>query len=126
MRSMLGLVWIGLAGCAAAQTTPPASPVTSAGTGKSGPVVTSRAQCLALKGTWRKVGVQQLEACDVPTHDGGKACRSSDECESLCVANADADPAGPVQGHCYASFLTAGTCLSEVSDSRLVRAQCAD
>ncbi|TDR37704.1 hypothetical protein DFR29_1241 [Tahibacter aquaticus] len=126
MRSVLGMVWVGLTGCAAAQTAPPATPVTSAGAGKSGPVVTSRAQCLALKGIWRKVGVQQLDACDVPTRDGDKPCRSSDQCESLCVANTDADPAEPVEGHCYASFMTVGTCLSEVSDGRIVRAQCAD
>lgn len=126
MRWLLGMVWIGLAGCAAAQTAPPATSVTSAVAGKSGPVVNSREQCVALKGTWRKVGVQQLEACDVPTRDAGKSCQRSAQCESLCVASADADTATVVEGHCYASFLTVGTCLSEVEDGRIVRAQCVD
>jgi hypothetical protein len=126
MRSLLGMIWLGLAGCAVAQTAPPATSATSAGAGRSGPVVTSREQCIALKGTWRKVGVQQLEACDVPTRDGGKSCQRSAQCESLCVASADADTAAAVEGHCYASFLTVGTCLSEVEDGRIVRAQCAD
>lgn len=125
MRSLLGMIWLGLAGCAAAQTAPPATSVTSAGAGKSGPIVTSREQCVAIKGTWRKVGVQQLEACDVPTRDAGKSCQRSAQCESLCVASA-ADTAAAVEGHCYASFLIVGTCLSEVEDGRIVRAQCVD
>jgi len=74
----------------------------------------------------RRVGLRQLDACDVPTKDAGKVCRDSRDCESLCVAGSGAKADEPVVGACYRSYLTVGTCLSDVRDGRIVSAQCSD
>ena len=93
---------------------------------KSGPVVTSQEQCSKLGGTWRRAGLMQLEVCDVPTKDAGKACRDSSECESLCVAPDGANASQASAGQCYKSFLTVGKCLSIVANGRISTAQCSD
>jgi hypothetical protein len=97
------------------------------GAKKKAPVAPKTAPaCAAAGGTWRTVGMLRQEICDMPTHDAGKPCTSSSECESICVAPADADLTKPVTGTCYRSFVLLGTCLSRVEQGRVDSAQCAD
>lgn len=126
-RTLLFMVLLGTVGCvqSSASVGSSGAAVTSS-PDKSGPTVTSAAQCKTLGGTWRRVGMRQLEACDIPTKDAGKACRDSRDCESVCVAPSGAKAGEPVDGMCYRSYLTVGTCLSEVRDGRIVSAQCSD
>lgn len=93
---------------------------------KKVPTASTPAQCATLGGTWRRVGMLRTEVCDVPTGDGGKACRDSSECESVCVAPSEGAAAGAVTGQCYRSYLTTGTCLALVRNGQVESAQCAD
>ena len=82
--------------------------------------------CAAAGGTWRKVGMLRQELCDMPTHDAGKSCKSSSECESVCVAPDGADLTKPVTGTCFRSLVLVGTCLARVENGRVATAQCSD
>ena len=41
--------------------------------------------CTARGGSFHPVGLAQNFACDAPTHDAGRRCSSSDECEGPCI-----------------------------------------
>jgi len=92
--------------------------------GADEPIISSQQQCEALGGTWKRVGPRQLEACDRPTSDGGKACRDSSECQSRCLAPEGADPTKPVVGTCDRSHLQPTHCVSTVSKGRITAAEC--
>ena len=47
------------------------------------------------------VGMLRQQRCHMPTHDAGKSCSNSSECESVCVAPEHVDVAKPVTGTCY-------------------------
>lgn len=44
--------------------------------------------CLASGGRWEVLGFSG-PGCNLPTSDGGKACRASQDCESACLADPD-------------------------------------
>lgn len=44
--------------------------------------------CLAKGGHWEVLGFSG-PGCNLPTSDGGKACRDSQDCESACLADPD-------------------------------------
>jgi hypothetical protein len=46
-----------------------------------------KAACEALSGRWGQIGLAPKEACNLPTTDGGKACRDWGDCESACIAD---------------------------------------
>jgi hypothetical protein len=137
MKSLLLSALVLLCGCAVAPaaTQTPEAPAT-AGTGaavshppakkRPGAAPKTAHACAAAGGTWRAVGMLRQELCDLPTHDAGKPCTGSSECESVCVAPAGADLTKPVTGACYRSFVLVGTCLARVENGRVESAQCAD
>lgn len=88
------------------------------------PIISSQKQCESLGGTWKRVGPRQLEACDRPTSDGGKACHDNSECQSRCLAPEGADPTKPVIGTCDRSHLQPTRCVSIVSNGRITQAEC--
>ena len=137
MRILLPCVIALLCGCAAgpvatqARAGEPAAKSAAVAshpsTRKKTPAAPKTAQaCAAAGGTWRKVGMLRQELCDMPTHDAGKSCSSSSECESICVAPKDADLTKPVTGSCYRSFMLLGTCLARVENGKVESAQCTD
>ena len=91
-----------------------------------GPSAASAGECTSLGGSWRRVGENGAEMCDVPTTDAGKRCRDVAECQSLCQAPAGAEPGKRVGGTCYRSFLTLGTCIARVYNGRAYAAVCRD
>jgi len=66
-------------------------------------------RCKALRGDWggRLSGLGRTPGCNLPTRDGGKACRVREQCESACLSDAPAfAPPGArsatsTQCHCY-------------------------
>lgn len=54
-------------------------------------------RCIALRGDWggHLSGRGRMPGCNVPTRDGGEACRTHEQCESACV---DAGPAVAAPG----------------------------
>lgn len=49
----------------------------------------AKSECLAAGGEWRKHPIGRDEECLLPTKDGGKVCRTSDDCQSLCMETSD-------------------------------------
>ncbi|MBN1494628.1 hypothetical protein JW911_02740 [Candidatus Peregrinibacteria bacterium] len=41
--------------------------------------------CEAANGIWGYIGLSPVEQCNLKTSDGGKECKSSDECEGTCL-----------------------------------------
>lgn len=119
LRIAIVISMLSIAGCASQDSRAASSKA------KKSPTASTQEECATVGGTWRKVGMLRTEACDIPTKDAGKACRDSAECESVCVADPDASGDG-VNGHCYRSYLTVGTCLTLVRDGKVDTAQCAD
>lgn len=48
--------------------------------------LSAEAKCKAQGGKYKQGGLSQELLCHLPTRDGGKACSSSDQCESVCLA----------------------------------------
>lgn len=55
-------------------------------------------KCAARHGLWGgyKSGLGRSPGCTLPTHDGGKSCKESSECEAACVAQSSIS-LGPAQ-----------------------------
>jgi hypothetical protein len=51
----------------------------------------SKESCEQAGGTWKKVAIDPVETCNLPTTDAGKACSSSNVCEGVCLANLSQD-----------------------------------
>jgi hypothetical protein len=105
---------------------PPAGPAPAA--------PTERAACDAAGGTWGKFGMLPAERCNLPTRDGGRACRRQADCEGACIADvtdAERDALGrggpPIEreGKCAEWRLVFG-CLPLVEDGRVETVVCID
>ena len=65
--------------------------------------------CIEQGGTWRTVGIINVEKCVLPTHDGGKICTDDNECEAECkpeltdeqIKNFGAGETVYAKGKCY-------------------------
>lgn len=64
--------------------------------------------CEQAGGTWKKVAINPVETCNLPTTDGGKACDSSKVCEGICLA--DLSPEEKKVGMKGRLIKTDGTC----------------
>lgn len=58
----------------------------------------ARAVCAAEGGRFGPVGMAQSLACTRPTHDAGRRCLSSADCEGLCIAERFEDAASSPDG----------------------------
>jgi len=58
-----------------------------------------RADCVALGG-YIDLIIFNTEGCVIPRRDGGKICRSSDDCEGACLADLDLAEGTPTTGTC--------------------------
>ncbi|QWP77101.1 hypothetical protein J5226_01455 [Lysobacter sp. K5869] len=66
-------------------------------------------RCKILRGDWGGTlsGRGRMPGCNLPTRDGGKACRVSEQCQSACVYDGPvfvppgAQPAASTQCRCY-------------------------
>lgn len=88
--------------------------------------ITNSEQCLARNGSWVRAGEAQLDQCDSPTLDAGKACRNSHEFQTVCAAPMEATIGSMVTGVCYRSTLLAGRCLNLVGSGRVLGQTCWD
>jgi hypothetical protein len=50
-----------------------------------------QASCEALGGQWGRIGRNPRDQCNLPAADAGEECRSSSECEGLCLAKLSPD-----------------------------------
>jgi Bacterial Ig-like domain (group 1) len=69
-----------------------------------GPTIETRKACAAVDGDWVKVGFALKESCVVPTRDGGKRCRDTQNCNGMCVAPADSSPGMRIDGACANTY----------------------
>lgn len=46
----------------------------------------TEAACAAVGGKWGPAGLFPKPICRTPTHDGGRPCADTDECEGFCLA----------------------------------------
>ena len=93
----------------------------------AGEVPGSRAECEQRGGRWGQHGLLPEASCRLPAGDAGKACRSSAECESGCIAPEGAKPGEEgVTGRCHAYRSLIGTCLSRVEGGRVGAVLCVD
>jgi len=86
----------------------------------------TRAECEAAGGKWGRFGLRQLELCDLPAPDAGKACTDSKDCASACIAPDAAPVASTAEGKCYGRMLLLGTCLKQVRGGVVAAPLCAD
>jgi hypothetical protein len=93
---------------------------------KQGPIARSKEECEALQGAWLPEATHSPVRCLVPTQDGGKSCKDSSECASICVAPDNAVSDQVVTGTCFPSYNTIGTCLRRVSDGKAGHRICRD
>jgi hypothetical protein len=49
----------------------------------------TEAECIERGGDWGHFGTIDTLRCNIPTSDGGSACRDSSDCESMCFADSD-------------------------------------
>jgi hypothetical protein len=47
----------------------------------------TRSACQDAGGRWDRFGLFPWEICRVPTHDGGRTCADTEECEGTCLAS---------------------------------------
>ncbi len=66
------------------------------------------AGCASMSGVWKKLGPRPTEECNLPTTDAGKKCRSSKECEGVCLAKLTKDQMR--KGMSGRKFKTLGQC----------------
>jgi hypothetical protein len=66
--------------------------------------------CASLSGVWKKLGTRPFEECNLPTTDGGKICRASEECEGVCLAELSEEQ--KKEGLNGRKFKTLGKCSS--------------
>ena len=87
----------------------------------------SRSECEAAGGTWGRYGLRQLEMCDLPAPDAGKACTDAKDCASgACVAPEAAPEGSQGSGTCHARMTLLGTCLKQVRSGVVGPRLCAD
>lgn len=68
--------------------------------GSTLPVPRNRPDCESAGGRWGPAGLFPKPICRVPTHDGGRLCGDSGECESLCLSPLSPDQRDMLrQGH---------------------------
>jgi hypothetical protein len=46
----------------------------------------TRSACEDAGGRWDRFGIFRREICRIPTHDGGRPCADTGECEGTCLA----------------------------------------
>ena len=88
--------------------------------------VSSQEECERLGGSWGPVGMSGNLACDIRPTDTGKRCRNNRECQTLCVADKEAEAGDRVTGRCYGSSITVGDCIATVSNGRASQRICSD
>jgi hypothetical protein len=100
--------------------------------GKSFMRVSSEPDCVAAGGVWRDISEQiaaqdSLFTCILPTTDGGNACSSSSECQSLCelAPGQDVEIGQSASGQCMATYFHGG-CRSYVHRGRFATAFCSE
>ncbi len=54
--------------------------------GTNGIIPKTEGECIKQGGVWEKIGMRNIEQCNLPTSDAGKACNDSDQCEGTCIA----------------------------------------
>ncbi len=74
------------------------------------PELDTEGKCVAAGGTWT-TDSKGVAKCYLPTSDAGKACTSSDQCESFCVSTAPY----AVSGICY-EYKTLNGCWFVIED----------
>lgn len=47
----------------------------------------TRSACEDVGSRWDRFGLFPREICRVPTHDGGRTCADTEECEGTCLAS---------------------------------------
>jgi len=94
--------------------------------GHTGPAVSSPERCRALGGDWGLHGFVAIPQCVVPTNDGGKICRDSSECQSICIAPKNVAAGSKRSGTCFGSYNAVGTCLAQVRSGVVSATLCTD
>ena len=56
--------------------------------GKKPPLPKTKDECIKNGGTWKKLGPDPVETCNIKAADRGSICTDSSECEGWCQANA--------------------------------------
>ena len=90
------------------------------------PVPSARVDCEERGGNWGRFGLLELDQCDLPTPDAGKACSSHDDCESACVTDDSVVPHTATSGVCFGRTITLGTCLNHVDGGTAQGILCVD
>jgi hypothetical protein len=93
---------------------------------KPQPVANSPEACAVLSGRWAQLGMADVKQCEVPTHDGGKSCKDSSDCESYCVAPRGSETGERTNGECAGSFRSLGFCRAMVCNGRAAVTVCTD
>ncbi len=101
------VMFLSVFGCAASK------PVVKIEMGGRG--VASESACIELGGAWVRAGMADTELCMFRPTDAGKRCNSNDQCQTLCVAEAEAIPGEKAYGHCFSSSITLGSCIAMIS-----------
>lgn len=97
---------------ACASGAPDAGPV-------AGEAPSTRAECLARGGEWKRPGRLPVERCLLPTTDAGRACTDAAQCQGLCLAADGATDGAPASGRCSADTDVFG-CRTRVEGGRAV------
>jgi hypothetical protein len=122
------VVLVAIGSCASCRRTPagaappPAAPSAtppqpSATAPVAQPPPTTAEGCRACNGDFGIHGLSQTPACNCRTRDGGRRCRSKDDCQGECIADGDehdvTDPGPPPRGYFIgrcAEFVTSFGC----------------
>lgn len=85
-----------------------------------------RAACLAQGGKVTRMGMLQIEACELRYADAGKICRAKSNCKGLCLYTGDPKKVSRrPKGVCQPTNNNFG-CRSSIDDKRHVTTLCAD
>jgi hypothetical protein len=117
-RRILAAVFAFLAGCAHQK------PVEKMEMGMAG--IESEAECSAVGGQWKRLGMADVRVCDRRPADAGKRCNSNDQCQTLCVADETATEGSKTDGRCFDSTFVLGRCIAMISKGVVGERVCTD
>jgi len=82
------------------------------------PLITDEETCTQNDGEWKYVSHIREYRCIRYFEDGGNTCRSSDECQGICIVDKVLDKGEPIVGVCSPSLPVFG-CYAEVGRYRI-------